>query len=81
MNDRNEAYLEEKIFKTLREKSGVKNETSSEMINLCNYIHWALVSGVKLNFDLTPEELMYIEIAIESSIYTDYGAYPELVYL
>ena len=52
-----------------------------EMINLSNYIDWSSRSGLKLNFTLTPEELMYVEIAIESQLYNELGAYPEQVFL
>ena len=51
------------------------------MINLCNYIDWALRSGLKLNFTLSQEELMLVEIAIESQLYSDFGVYPEQIYL
>ena len=66
MNKRNAAYLEKHIFGILREKAGLPNADRKEMINLSNYIDWSLRSGVKLNFTLTEEELMYVEIAIES---------------
>ena len=66
MFTKNTAFLEEKIFPTLRLKAGLPKAERKELIQLCNYIHWSLRSGVPLKFDLTEEELMYIEIAIES---------------
>ena len=81
MNQKNTAFLEKHIFKTLREKAGMPDADKKEMINLSNYIDWSSRSGLKLNFTLTPEELMYVEIAIESQLYNELGAYPEQVFL
>ena len=77
MFDRNTAWLEDKIFPALREKAGLPQADKKELVQLCNYIDWSLRSGIKLNFTLTEEELKYVEICIESQIYTDLGIYPE----
>ena len=78
---RNTAFLEEKIFPTLREKAGLPNADKKELIQLCNYIDWSIRSGVELSFTLTETELMYVEIAIESQLYADLGVYPDQTYL
>ena len=66
MFKKNTEILEEKLFPVLRGKSGLIDADRRELINLCNYIDWALRSGLKLNFTLSQEELMLVEIAIES---------------
>ena len=66
MFKKNTEILEERLFDKLRLKSGLIGADRREMINLCNYIDWALRSGLKLNFTLSQEELMLVEIAIES---------------
>ena len=66
MFKKNTEILEEKLFPALRGKSGLIDADRRELINLCNYIDWALRSGLRLNFTLSQEELMLVEIAIES---------------
>ena len=66
MFKKNTEMLEEKLFDSLRVKAGLEGADRREMINLCNYIDWALRSGLRLNFTLSQEELMLVEIAIES---------------
>ena len=66
MFKRNKEFLEEHIFKTLREKAGLPDANNKELIQLSNYIDWSLRSGINLNFTLSEEELKYVEIAIES---------------
>ena len=66
MFKKNTEVLEEKLFDKLRVKAGLIGADRREMINLFNYIDWALRSGLRLNFTLSQEELMLVEIAIES---------------
>lgn len=49
--------MEDKFYGILRQKAGLPDANESELISLCNYIHWSLRSGIKLNFTLTEEEL------------------------
>jgi hypothetical protein len=74
-------YFETHLFAKLRQLTGITSTDPREMVSLCNYIDWAMRSGYKLKFQLTEEELMLIEAAIEMVIYNDLGAYPEQTYL
>ena len=65
----------------MQQKTGYDLKDYKVMLNLVNYIDWALRSGLKLNFDLTEEEMGYVEMAVETPIYQDFGAYPDQVFL
>lgn len=77
MLDKNMEFLEDKIIKQLREKTGLAISNGRELSSIVNYIDWALRSHITLNFTLTEEEMGFIEMGVEAPVYQDFAAYPE----
>ena len=69
MFDIHNTYLEENLFKRLRELTGMTTQDPKKMIDLCNYINWSERSGLQLNFALTERENRLINLCIEMVSY------------
>lgn len=69
--------MEKKLYGKLRQASGLANADEKELYNMINYIDWASRSDIKLNFDLTEEEMKCVEICIESVVFNDLGVFPD----
>jgi len=54
MYERNKDFLEPRIYKILREKSGLVNANEADLVDLANFIDWTMRDGREVNLGLTP---------------------------
>ena len=55
--------------------------STEEMFNVANYLFWGHVSGLKLKFELTDDDLNYLNAAENRKIWRKYHSSPELISL
>lgn len=55
--------------------------STKEMFKVANYLYWAKVSGLNLKFDLTGDEMTWIEAANNTEVWTENWAHIDQPYL
>lgn len=75
-----DADLEATLFPELRQITNMTDASTSDMHNVCNYIHWAKENSLDLAFTLTPEQSSQCEVSYERNGYEKFVATDDLVY-
>jgi len=73
MND-----MEQSFFPRLRKLIKDDSKSTKELIRICDYIDWAMRSDIKLKFDLTEEDVRYINAIQDRKLYFRHLASDEL---
>jgi len=69
------------FYEKLRQLTGHKGDSLHHMHQLCDYIYWALESGLELSFTMTEEEYRRCMITKEKGVYSEFYAHEELTAL
>ena len=68
------AWIEEVFFTKLRLDLNMPDANTKQMSKVVDFIDWAIESDLKLNFDLSEQDLLFIELVDEVKQYTEHGA-------
>ena len=49
--------LEATLFRDLRTLTNMPNASTDDMHDVCNYLYWASLSGVKMSFEMTEDQM------------------------
>lgn len=66
------ASYEEHFLPRLRELTQMESASTSKMFNVMDYLYWAKLSGLDLDFDLTEDDMKWINASVDSYLWADH---------